>query len=266
MVFSVRQDSESRAGPSRAAAARRRGRGRVARRVNQELTENLHGVNIGSLTYPPGPRCHRGSGAEHFSLHRGGESCRQHVATIPHLRVARIPRGRVRGGGRADQHFRTHRGRGPGSPARHRTTGAAAASRHRRSTLMTRAGDAGPPRRENFCRIHKTLRGRVPMDDERIARQAVTDGTRHAVWSEMLDAARMTRYAEKMESRFRALHAAGRFGLLLSATGSVATILNMLPEQWQTTTLPRSPTPISGNGTRNSPGDSGGRPSPWTSR
>ena len=23
---------------------------------------------------------------------------------------------------------------------------------------MTRAGDAGPPRRENFCRIHKTLR------------------------------------------------------------------------------------------------------------
>ena len=158
MVFSVRQDSESRAGPSRAAAARRRGRGRVARRVNQELTENLHGVNIGSLTHPPGPRRHRGSGAEHFSLHRGGESCRQHVATIPHLRVARIPRGRVRGGGRADQHFRTHRGRGPGSPARHRTTGTAAASRHRRSTLMTRAGDAGPPRRENFCRIHKTPR------------------------------------------------------------------------------------------------------------
>ena len=71
------------------------------------------------------------------------------------------------------------------------------------------------------------------MDDERTARQAVTEGTRHAVWSEMLDAARMTRYAEKMESRFRNRHSAVRFGLLLSATGSVATILNMLPEQWQ---------------------------------
>ena len=71
------------------------------------------------------------------------------------------------------------------------------------------------------------------MDDERIAQQAVTDATRHAVWSEMLDAARMTRYAEKMESRFRSLHTAVRFGLLLSATGSVATILDMLPGQWR---------------------------------
>ena len=71
------------------------------------------------------------------------------------------------------------------------------------------------------------------MDHDSISRQAVTNGTRHAVWSEMLDAARMTRYAERMESRYRTLHAAVRFGLLLSATGSVATILDALPGQWQ---------------------------------
>lgn len=70
------------------------------------------------------------------------------------------------------------------------------------------------------------------MDDESISRHGVTDGTRHAVWNDLLDAARLTRYAERMESRYRTLHWTVRFLLLLSASGSVATILGMIPEGW----------------------------------
>ena len=70
------------------------------------------------------------------------------------------------------------------------------------------------------------------MDDASIARPGVTDGTRHAVWNDLLDAARMSRYAERMESRYRTLHWTVRFLLLLSASGSVATIVGMIPEGW----------------------------------
>ena len=52
---------------------------------------------------------------------------------------------------------------------------------------------------------------------------------RHAVWDDMLDAARMARYAESMESHYRTCHTVVRFGLLLSASGSVAAFLNALP-------------------------------------
>ena len=70
------------------------------------------------------------------------------------------------------------------------------------------------------------------MENEGASLRRVTEATRHAVWDEMLDAARMTRYAESMESRYRTLHWIVRFSLLLSASGSAATILGMLPDGW----------------------------------
>ena len=71
------------------------------------------------------------------------------------------------------------------------------------------------------------------MSDENISRHAVTSGTRHAVWNDMLDAARQSRYAEKMESRYRMRHLSVRFGLLLSATASVTALKDLLPEGWR---------------------------------
>ena len=71
------------------------------------------------------------------------------------------------------------------------------------------------------------------MSDENIAQQAVTSGTRHAVWNDMLDASRMSRYAEKTESRYRMRHLSVRFGLLLSATASVTALKDMLPDGWR---------------------------------
>ncbi len=68
--------------------------------------------------------------------------------------------------------------------------------------------------------------------DENAAQQPVTSSTRHAVWNEMLDAARLSRYAERMESRYRAAQLLMRSGLLLSATASVATLLEALPDAW----------------------------------
>ena len=62
---------------------------------------------------------------------------------------------------------------------------------------------------------------------------AVTDETRRAVWNDLLDVARVIRYAEDMESRYRFLHGLVRFSLLLSASGSVAAFLEALPADWQ---------------------------------
>ena len=62
---------------------------------------------------------------------------------------------------------------------------------------------------------------------------AVTNETRRAVWDELLDVARVIRYAESMESRYRVYHGSLRFSLLLSASGSVAALLEALPANWQ---------------------------------
>lgn len=62
---------------------------------------------------------------------------------------------------------------------------------------------------------------------------AVTDETRRAVWNDLLDVARVVRYAEDMESRYRFLHGLVRFSLLLSASGSVAALLEAFPAAWQ---------------------------------
>lgn len=70
------------------------------------------------------------------------------------------------------------------------------------------------------------------MENEGASLRRVTEATRNAVWDEMLEAARMTRYAESMESRYRTRHWIVRFSLLLSASASAATILGMLPDGW----------------------------------
>ena len=62
---------------------------------------------------------------------------------------------------------------------------------------------------------------------------AVTDETRRAVWNDLLDVARVIRYAEAMETRHRFLHGLVRFSLFLSASGSVAALLEALPADWQ---------------------------------
>ena len=61
----------------------------------------------------------------------------------------------------------------------------------------------------------------------------VTEATRRVVWNDLLDVARVTRYAEAMGSRYRLLHHSIRFGLLLAASGSMATFLDVLPNQWR---------------------------------
>ena len=58
----------------------------------------------------------------------------------------------------------------------------------------------------------------------------VTEQVRVAVWSCMLDASRVTRYAETMGARYRLRHVLIRFGLLLAASGSVATVVTALPD------------------------------------
>lgn len=60
----------------------------------------------------------------------------------------------------------------------------------------------------------------------------VTEQVRVAVWSCMLDASRVTRYAETMGARYRLRHMLIRFGLLLAASGSVATVVTPLPDLW----------------------------------
>lgn len=57
--------------------------------------------------------------------------------------------------------------------------------------------------------------------------------TREAVWSNMLDAARNTRYADRLETRYRRMHLGVRFLLLLFATASATQFLDVyLPVRW----------------------------------
>ena len=66
-----------------------------------------------------------------------------------------------------------------------------------------------------------------------VEEDTVTEATRRVVWNDLLDVARVTRYAEAMGSRYRLLHHSIRFGLLLAASGSMATFLDVLPNQWR---------------------------------
>lgn len=59
-----------------------------------------------------------------------------------------------------------------------------------------------------------------------------TAQTRNAVWLNMLDAARVTRYAEVMEARYRRVHLFVRFALLFSASAGAAAVLEVLPQRW----------------------------------
>ena len=51
--------------------------------------------------------------------------------------------------------------------------------------------------------------------------------TRQTVWSHMLDAARNTRYADLLETRYRRIHFGARFMLLLFATASATDFLDV---------------------------------------
>ena len=77
----------------------------------------------------------------------------------------------------------------------------------------------------------------------------VTEQVRVAVWSYMLDASRVTRYAETMGARYRLRHMLIRFGLLLAASGSVATVVTAPPgplcAPFSASQLPRLSQPIS---------------------
>lgn len=58
----------------------------------------------------------------------------------------------------------------------------------------------------------------------------VSDTTRNLVWQDMLDAARLVRYYEKMSSRYSHYDRIIRSALFLSATGIMATVLDVLPQ------------------------------------
>ena len=58
----------------------------------------------------------------------------------------------------------------------------------------------------------------------------VTEQTRNYVWQELLDAARLVRYYEALSDRHRRNHSRVRFLLLAAATGSIAALLDLIPE------------------------------------
>ena len=57
-----------------------------------------------------------------------------------------------------------------------------------------------------------------------------SDATRSAVWQEMLDAARLVRYYDRMASRQQRRYLGVRLVLLVSAVAGVAAATNALPE------------------------------------
>ena len=61
----------------------------------------------------------------------------------------------------------------------------------------------------------------------------VTEQTRNYVWQELLDAARLVRYYEALSDRHRRNHSRVRFLLLAAATGSIAALLDLIPESTQ---------------------------------
>ena len=56
-----------------------------------------------------------------------------------------------------------------------------------------------------------------------------TEATRRAVWNDLLDVSRVARYAEAMGSQYRVRHLFIRLGLLVAASGSMATFLDPPP-------------------------------------
>ena len=61
----------------------------------------------------------------------------------------------------------------------------------------------------------------------------VTEATRRAVWNDLLDVSRVARYAESMGSQYRVRHLFIRLGLLVAASGSMATLLDAIGGQWR---------------------------------
>ena len=61
----------------------------------------------------------------------------------------------------------------------------------------------------------------------------VAEATRRAVWNDLLDVSRVARYAEAMGSQYRVRHLFIRFGLLVAASGSMATFLDVLGGHWR---------------------------------
>ena len=51
----------------------------------------------------------------------------------------------------------------------------------------------------------------------------VTEATCREVWNDLLDVSKLARYAQAMGSRYRVRHLFIRFGLLVAASGSMAT-------------------------------------------
>ena len=62
------------------------------------------------------------------------------------------------------------------------------------------------------------------------ARLKVSETTLNLVWQNMLDVARLTRYYEKLSSRYRLYNQIVRGVLLISATGIAADAFDVLPE------------------------------------
>ncbi len=61
----------------------------------------------------------------------------------------------------------------------------------------------------------------------------VTEATRRAVWNDLLDVSRVARYAEAMGSQYRVRHLFIRLGLLVAASGSMATFLDAIGGHWR---------------------------------
>ena len=61
----------------------------------------------------------------------------------------------------------------------------------------------------------------------------VTEATRRAVWNDLLDVSRVARYAEAMGSQYRVRHLFIRLGLLVAASGSMATLLDAIGGHWR---------------------------------
>ncbi len=61
----------------------------------------------------------------------------------------------------------------------------------------------------------------------------VTEATRRAVWNDLLDVSRVARYAEAMGSHYRVRHLFIRLGLLVAASGSMATFLDAIGGHWR---------------------------------
>jgi hypothetical protein len=61
----------------------------------------------------------------------------------------------------------------------------------------------------------------------------VTEATRRAVWNDLLDVSRVARYAEAMGSQYRVRHLFIRLGLLVAASGSMATFLDEIEGYWR---------------------------------